>query len=73
MQKNFLLKKELFAYFMLAICPFLIGEAAGHGLGGDVAPAISFSGENVTVSTNLTPSDLTIGEIDDASIAIAIL
>ena len=27
-------EKELFAYFMLAICPFLIGEAAGHGLGG---------------------------------------
>ena len=64
------MKKELFAYFMLAICPFLIGDAAGHGLGGDVAPAISFSGENVTVSTNLAPSDLTIGEIDDASIAI---
>ena len=64
------MKKELFAYFMLAICPFLIGDAAGHGLGGDVAPPINFSGANVTVSTSLTPSDLTIGEIDKASMAI---
>ena len=64
------MKKELFAYFMLVICPFLIGDAAGHGPGGDVAPPINFSGENVTVSTSMTPSDLTIGEIDDASMAI---
>ena len=64
------MKKTLFAYFMFAICPFLIGDAAGHGLGGDVAPPISFSGQNVTVSTSITPWDLTIGEIDEANMAI---
>ncbi|MDI1494887.1 MAG: hypothetical protein K8823_193 [Cenarchaeum symbiont of Oopsacas minuta] len=64
------MKLTLFAYIVLAICPFFIGNAAGHGLGGDVAPPINFDGENITISANMTPSDITVGTIDDANISI---
>ena len=44
--------------------------ASGHGPGGDQAPPISFSGMNVTVRTDITPSDITIGDIDDINMKI---
>lgn len=50
--------------------PVLIDDAFGHGLGGDMAPPISFAGMEVTVSTQLNPSDITIGEIDDANVQV---
>ena len=50
--------------------PALAGDAFGHGLGGDIAPPIDFGGVPVTVSTQLSPADITIGEIDTASMAI---
>ena len=50
--------------------PFAVNEVFGHGLGGDVAPPIDFGGMSVTVSTMLDPSDITVGEIDEANIAI---
>lgn len=46
------------------------GSAYGHGLGGDVAPPIDFGGSNVTVSTQLDPADLTVGDINTANIAV---
>ncbi len=50
--------------------PLAIDQVYGHGLGGDVAPPIDFGGMSVTVSTMLDPSDLTVGEVDDANIAV---
>lgn len=50
--------------------PLLTTDVFGHGLGGDVAPPISFEGMQVTVSTQLTPSDITVGEIESANMAV---
>ena len=44
--------------------------AFGHGLGGDQAPPISFEGMEVTVRTDITPSDLAVGSIDDVNLKI---
>ena len=50
--------------------PAVIPDAFGHGLGGDQAEPLSFAGMEVTVRTDLTPSDITIGEIDDVNMKI---
>lgn len=50
--------------------PFLAPDAFGHGLGGDQAAPISFEGMEVTVRTDLTPSDITVGEVDDVNMKI---
>ena len=50
--------------------PALTVSAYGHGLGGDVAPPVDFAGMSVTVSTQLTPSDITVGDISTASMAV---
>ncbi|HXV66686.1 MAG TPA: peptidase [Nitrosopumilaceae archaeon] len=50
--------------------PVLFNEVFGHGLGGDMAPPISFAGMQVTVSTQLTPSDITVGEVSSANMAV---
>jgi len=50
--------------------PLLATDVFGHGLGGDIAPPISFEGMQVTVSTQLTPSDITVGEINSANMAV---
>ena len=50
--------------------PAVIPDAFGHGLGGDQAEPLSFDGMEVTVRTDLTPSDITIGEIDDVNMKI---
>ena len=45
-------------------------NAFGHGLGGDQAPPISFGDMEVTVRTQLSPSDITVGEITSANMQI---
>ena len=50
--------------------PFSVNSAFGHGLGGDMAPPISFGGMNVTVGTILDPSDITVGEVSSANMQI---
>ncbi|HSB50474.1 MAG TPA: peptidase [Nitrosopumilaceae archaeon] len=50
--------------------PIFVENVFGHGLGGDMAPPISFAGMEVTVSTQLDPSDITVGEVDDANIQV---
>ena len=50
--------------------PTLASDAFGHGLGGDQAEPISFEGMEVTVRTDLTPSDITVGEVDDVNMKI---
>ncbi len=50
--------------------PLLVSDVYGHGLGGDVAPPISFAGMQVTVSTQLSPSDITVGKVDSANMEV---
>jgi hypothetical protein len=50
--------------------PLIVNDVFGHGLGGDVAPPISFEGMEVTVSTQLDPSDITVGEVTSANMQV---
>ncbi|AJM91624.1 peptidase [Nitrosopumilus piranensis] len=63
-----------FALFITIIgiftIPALIPDVFGHGLGGDQAEPLSFGGMEVTVRTELTPSDITVGEVDSANMQI---
>jgi hypothetical protein len=54
----------------LSTIPLLLPNAFGHGLGGDQAEPISFGDMEVTVRTQLTPSDITVGELDSANMQI---
>ena len=45
-------------------------NAFGHGLGGDQAEPLTFGDMEVTVRTDLTPSDITVGDIDDVNMKI---
>jgi hypothetical protein len=48
----------------------VLPDAFGHGLGGDQAEPISFGDMEVTVSTQLSPSDITVGDLDSANMQI---
>ena len=48
--------------------PAIIPDVFGDG--GAQAPAISFGDMEVTVITQLTPSDITVGEADSANLQI---
>jgi hypothetical protein len=48
----------------------ILPDAFGHGLGGDQAEPISFEGMEVTVRTQLSPSDITVGNIDSANLQV---
>ena len=50
--------------------PFLVDNVFAHGLGGDVAPPLSFGGMEVTVFTQLDPSDITVGKVDSANLSV---
>ena len=50
--------------------PTLTPNVFGHGLGGDQAPPLSFGDMQVTVRTELTPSDITVGAVDDVNMKI---
>ena len=57
--------------FILVIGIFTITpNAFGHGFGADQAPPISFGDMEVTVRTQLSPSDITVGEITSANMQI---
>jgi len=47
-----------------------VPDSLGHGLGGDVAPPLDLGGREVTVSTQLTPSDLSAQDITEAAMAV---
>ena len=57
---------------LIAICsiPVFISDAFGHGLGGDQAEPLSFGDMEVTVRTELNPSDITVGDIDDINMSV---
>ncbi len=63
-----------FALFISIIGIFSIAtilpDAFGHGLGGDQAEPISFGDMEVTVSTQLSPSDITVGDVDSANMQV---
>ena len=65
---------QKFALFITIIGVFTIStvlpDAFGHGLGGDQAEPLNFDGMEVTVQTQLSPSDITVGEIDSANMQI---
>ena len=50
--------------------PAIFPDAFGHGLGGDQAPPLTFGDMEVTVRTQLSPSDITVGEISSANMQI---
>ena len=50
--------------------PILLPNAFAHGLGGDQAEPISFGDMEVTVRTQLSPSDITVGDVDSANMQI---
>ena len=50
--------------------PVILPSAFAHGLGGDQAPPIDFGDMKVTVRTDLSPSDITIEDIDDINMKI---
>jgi hypothetical protein len=63
-----------FALFIIVIGIFtvsgIIPDAFGHGLGGDQAPPLTFGDMEVTVRTQLTPYDITAGEVISANMQI---
>jgi len=63
-----------FALFFTIIGIFTVSailpDAFGHGLGGDQAPPITFGDMEVTVRTQLTPSDITVGEVSSANMQV---
>ena len=63
-----------FALFISIIGIFSIvtifPDAFGHGIGGDQAEPISFGDMEVTVRTQLSPSDITVGDIDSANMQV---
>jgi len=64
------IKFLLLVIAVIVSAPLLVDNVFGHGLGGDQAPPISFGGMEVTVRTQLDPSDITVGEIDSANMQV---
>ncbi len=48
----------------------VLPDAFGHGFGSDQAEAITFGDMEVTVSTQLSPADITVGDIDSANMKV---
>ncbi|MBA4719225.1 MAG: peptidase [Nitrosopumilus sp.] len=63
-----------FALFIMIIGIFTVSailpDAFGHGLGGDQAPPLTFGDMEVTVRTQLSPSDITVGDISSANMQV---
>ena len=60
----------IFAIAGIFTIPVFAPSAFGHGLGGDQAPPLTFGNMEVTVRTELTPSDITVGEVDDVNMKV---
>ena len=65
--------KVIFSITVLATIALFVPSAFGHGIGGDQAPPISFEGMEVTVRTQLTPADITVGDVDDINMQVRLL
>ena len=64
------LYSKITLFLIIGIIISAIPNAFAHGLGGDQAEPLSFGNMNVTVRTDLTPYDLTLGDIDDVNMKI---
>jgi len=64
---KFALLLSIIAVFTI---PVILPNAFAHGLGGDQAEPLSFGDMEVTVRTQLSPSDITVGELDSANMQI---
>ena len=60
----------LLALFAIISVPVVVSDVYGHGLGGDQAEPLSFGDMEVTVRTELTPSDITVGNIEDINMSV---
>ena len=60
----------LIAIIGIFTIPAFSSNAFGHGLGGDQAEPITFGDMEVTVRTDLTPSDITVGEVDEVNMKV---
>ena len=60
----------LIAVIGILSIPIILPNAFAHGLGGDQAEPLSFGDMEVTVRTQLSPSDITVGEIDSANMQV---
>ncbi|MDH5658044.1 MAG: peptidase [Nitrosopumilus sp.] len=73
MDTNFVLYDK-FALLLIVVgiftIPIILPNAFAHGLGGDQAVPISFGDMEVTVRTQLSPSDITVGEVDTANMQV---
>ena len=65
---------QKFALFVAIVgiftIPAVLPDAFGHGLGGDQAEPLSFGGMEVTVRTQMDPSDITVGDVDSANMQV---
>ncbi len=52
--------------FTISLAPVVYG----HGLGGDQAEALTFGDMEVTVRTEVTPSDITVGDINNVDLSV---
>ena len=50
--------------------PIILPDAFAHGLGGDQAEPLTFGDMEVTVRTQIDPSDITVGDVDSANMQI---
>ncbi|RMF29001.1 MAG: hypothetical protein D6752_06695, partial [Candidatus Nitrosothermus koennekii] len=55
----------LTAMILVSTIAVMPNKAYGHGLGGDIAPAVSFAGQNVTVETRIEPQDLALFNLEE--------
>ncbi len=60
----------LFIVIGIFTIPIILPDAFAHGLGGDQAAPISFGDMEVTVRTQLSPSDITVGDIDSVNMQV---
>jgi len=60
----------LIAIIGIFTIPAFSSNAFGHGLGGDQAEPITFGDMEVTVRTDLTPSDITVGDVDEVNMKV---
>ena len=68
--KLFLFFVIIGAVTMLTVSVSTLPNAFAHGLGGDQAEPLSFGDMEVTVRTDLTPYDITLGDVDEINMKI---
>src|SRR3990170_1534652 len=55
---------------LLISVPVYVNDVFGHGLGMDMALPVNFGDSKVTIITQISPQDLSVGNVDSANLAI---